>query len=355
MDCLGVRIPDKKLMDITSGILMGFGFYEEDARIAARVLVDTDARGVSSHGVAALPKYIKQVRKGGIDPKARVKILSENGSICLMDGCNGLGQLTGVKATLHAIGLARRFGSSVVCVKNGSHFGAGAYYTMMCAENDMIGIVISNSTPVIGVPGSKGPAVGNNPISIAAPVEGKPPVVLDMALSIVAVGKMMNMYKEGKEIPDGWVFDSEGRPSKDPNDLDRGGSASAFGGYKGYGIAVMAEILSAILPGAGVAEQLKDWTLYPEEPSRLGYFIMAIDISKIRDVGAFKNGVRNFTDGLHGRPKAIDTDKLLVPGDIENETMAESAKKGIWIPNHAFIELMDLAKETRVFVESIQN
>lgn len=351
----GVYLSAKKLMDTASGILRGFGFSEEDSRIAAKVLVDTDARGVSSHGVVALPNYMQQVKKGGIDPKAQIKIVSESGSVCLMDGCNGLGQLSGAKATLHAIELAKKFGSSVVSVKNGSHYGAGAYYAMMCAENDMIGIAISNSTPVIGVPGSKGPAIGNNPISIAAPTASGTPIVLDMALSIVAVGKMMNMYKEGKEIPDGWVFDSEGMPSKDPNDLDRGGSASAFGGYKGYGIAVMAEILSSILPGAGVAEQLKDWILYPEEPSRLGYFIMAIDISKMRDVREFKQDVSSFTDGLHNRPKAVGTDRLLIPGEIENEIMERSEQNGIWIPDHAYAKLVNLAKEVGLEVEDISS
>ncbi|OQB46905.1 MAG: putative oxidoreductase YjmC [Firmicutes bacterium ADurb.Bin153] len=351
----GVYITARKLMDTASGILRGFGFNDEDARIAAKVLVDTDARGVSSHGVVALPNYMQQVKKGGIDPKAKIKVISENGSVCLMDGCNALGQLSGVKATMRAIELAQKFGSSVVSVKNGSHYGAGAYYAMMCAENDMIGIAISNSTPVIGVPGSKGPAIGNNPISIAAPTAGGPPIVLDMALSIVAVGKMMNMYKEGKEIPDGWVFDSEGMPSKDPNDLDNGGSASAFGGYKGYGIAVMAEILSSILPGAGVTEQLMDWILYPEKPSRLGYFIMAIDISKVRDAREFKKDVNSFVDGLHNRPKAAGTDRLLVPGEIENDTMRKSEQEGIWIPDHAFTRLVNLAKEVGVEVDNISS
>lgn len=345
MDKSEIKVSFDKLKEIVRSILVSVGLSAQDAEIAADVLVATDARGVSSHGVYALPGYVRQMREGGIDPKAEVVVLQESGSTCLIDGQNGMGQVVSVKATRKAIELAREYGSSVVCVRNSSHFGAGAYYAMMCAQEDQIGIAISNATPVLAAPGGCGPAVGNNPIAVAVPSGDEDPVVLDIALSIVAVGKMMNIVKSGGTIPDDWILDEEGRPSTDPYVLDRGGAALPFGGYKGYGIAVIAEILSAVLPGAGVTKELRDWILYPNLPTRTGHFFAAIDVSRFMTASAFKQRVSLLGKELRGGKKAQGVERLYMPGDIENEAGRRSMSSGISVPIHLWKGLQELAKE----------
>lgn len=344
MDKTEVRVPFDKLKEIVRSILVSVGLSGPDAEIAADVLVTTDARGVSSHGVYALPGYVRQMREGGIDPRSDIAVLEESGATCLIDGKNGMGQVVSVKATLKAIELARKYGTSVVCVRNSSHFGAGAYYAMMCAKENQIGIAISNATPVLAAPGGCGPAVGNNPIAVAVPTADDP-VVLDIALSIVAVGKMMNIVKSGGTIPDNWITDEEGRPSTDPYVLDRGGAALPFGGYKGFGIAVITEILAAVLPGAGVTKELRDWLLYPHLPTRTGHFFAAIDVSRFMPVQAFKERVSLFGEEIRGGKRAAGVERLYMPGDMENEAERKSMLSGVAVPIHLWKALKELAEE----------
>lgn len=346
-----VRVPENVLKEIVSSILTSVGLSPEDAAIGADVLTAADARGVNSHGIVSLPGYVRQMQQGGIDPKAEIKCVRESGSTCLIDGRNGMGQVVSVKATRKAIGLAREYGSSVVCVRNSSHFGAGEYYTVMCALENQIGMAISNATPVLGVPGGRGPAIGNNPISVAVPSATGGPIVLDMALSVVAIGKMMNMAKSGQTIPDGWITDEKGRPSRDPYVLDHGGAAAAFGRHKGYAMAVIAEILSGVLPGAGVTNELRDWILYPDQPTLIGHFFAAIDVSRFQEVSAFKNRVSSLASELRSGPKADEGNRLLVPGDLEHEAQQKSLSMGVGVPVHAWKALVELAQELGVEVK----
>lgn len=340
-----LRVQANRLREIVCSILVSVGMSAQDAAIAADVLVETDARGVSSHGVVALPAYVRQMKEGGSDPKADVAILRESGCTCLIDGQYGMGQVVSVKATRKAIGLARAYGSSIVCVRNSNHFGAGAYYAMMCARADQIGVAISNATPVLVAPGGRGPAVGNDPIAVAVPTSDGYPVVLDMALSVVAIGKMLNVAKSGGVVPDNWLVDEEGRPSVDPHVLSRGGAVFPFGGYKGYAIAVIAEILSSVLPGAGVTKELHDWMLESDKPALQGHFFVAIDVSRFQETSAFKARVSSLGTELREGPKAQGTDRLYMPGDMENESDQKSASLGVAIPEHAWKGLVKLASE----------
>ncbi len=347
-----LRVHADRLREIVCSILISVGLSAEDARIAADVLVETDERGISSHGVVALPAYVRQIREGATDPKAEVSILREFGSTCLIDGRHGMGQVVSVKATRKLIELAREYGSSIVCVNNSNHFGAGAYYAMMCAQSDQIGIAISNATPVLVAPGGRGPAVGNNPIAIAVPTSEGDPVVLDMALSIVAVGKMLNIAKAGGIVPDNWLVDEDGRPSLDPHVLSRGGAVFPFGGYKGYCIAVIAEILSAVLPGAGVTEELRDHILHPNQRALVGHFFAAIDVSRFQELAEFKARVSLLGKELREGPRAEGTDRLYMPGDLENQKRRESLSLGVAIPEHAWKGLMDLACEEGISLDT---
>lgn len=338
-------VPAERLIKTVRAILVSVGMSKEDAAIAADVLVETDSRGVSSHGVVALPSYVKQMREGGSDPKAKVTIMKESGATCLIDGRYGMGQVVSVKATRKLIELAKEYGTAVVCVNNSNHFGAGAYYAMMCAAAGQIGVAISNATPVLVAPGGRGPAVGNNPVAIAVPTADGDPIVLDMALSVVAVGKMINISKSGGVMPSDWLVDENGKPSLDVHVLSRGGAVFPFGGYKGYGLAVIAEILSSILPGAGVTKELRDFILHPDQKAMQGHFFLSIDVSKLQELNTFKDRVSSLGKELREGGKAEGTERLFMPGDMENETFHRSEKLGVAIPEHGWKGLVKLASE----------
>jgi len=338
-------VPAERLIKTVRAILVSVGMSDEDATIAAEVLVETDARGVSSHGVVALPSYVRQMREGGSNPKAKVAIMKESGATCLMDGCYGMGQVVSVKATRKLIELAKEYGASVVCVNNSNHFGAGAYYAMMCAAAGQIGVAISNATPVLVAPGGRGPAVGNNPVAVAIPSADGDPIVLDMALSVVAIGKMINISKSGGVMPSDWLVDENGKPSLDVHVLSRGGAVFPFGGYKGYGLAVIAEILASILPGAGVTKELRDFIIHPDQRALQGHFFLSIDVSRFQELDIFKNRVGSLSKELRDGGRAEGTDRLFMPGEIENETYHRSERLGVAIPEHGWKGLTKLACE----------
>lgn len=341
-------VPAERLIKIVRSILVSVGMSAEDSAIAADVLVETDARGVSSHGIVALPSYVRQMREGGSDPRAKVAVVRESGGTCLIDGRYGMGQVVSVRATRKLIELAEEYGVSVVCVKNSNHFGAGAYYAMMCAAAGQIGFAISNATPVLVAPGGRGPAVGNNPVAIAVPTADGAPIVLDMALSVVAVGKMINIANSGGVMPSDWLVDENGRPSLDVHVLSRGGAVFPFGGYKGYGLAVMAEILSSVLPGAGVTKELRDFILHPDQRALQGHFFLSIDVSRFQELGTFEARVSSLGRELREGGRAEGTERLFMPGDMENDTQHRSAENGVAIPEHGWKGLVRLAGEQKL-------
>ncbi len=210
-----MRVDAQALKRFVAGVFEGLGVPPEDAEITADVLVEADLRGINSHGVARLPRYVKGLREGLIEPQAEVKVVRETPATALLDGGNGLGQVVGVRAMERCIRKAEEVGAAFVSVRNSNHYGIAGYYAMMALPHDMIGVSLTNSRPLVVPTFGKRAMLGTNPISVAVPTKDERPFVLDMATSIVPMGKVEVAHRKGEPLPLGWAVDGEGRPTTD--------------------------------------------------------------------------------------------------------------------------------------------
>jgi ureidoglycolate dehydrogenase (NAD+) len=312
----------------TTELLAGAGLEGAAAATVAATLVDASLRGVDSHGVARTPIYLERLRAGGINARPQPRIEREAGAVALMDGDEGPGQVAGVLATDHSVELARRFGVGVVAVRRSNHYGAAGFYAMRAARAGMIGISTTNADPLVVAFGGRDPALGTNPIAFAAPLPSGV-FSLDMATSQVAMNRVFNAREEGRPIPEGWGVDAEGRTTTDAATVAAG---VPLGGYKGYGLAIMVEILSGVLTGAGVAHGVGKLYGEHERPQDLGHFHLALDPGPLVGGEAFAERLQALVVGLTAMAPGPGSDEVLVPGDPEERTAAERRRSGIPLP-----------------------
>jgi len=225
------------------------------------------------------PPYVKRLVEGGAKINPQIKKIKEKSSMILLDGDSGMGQIVSMHATKLAIDKAGKTGISVVGVKNSSHFGAASYYSIKMAEKNMVGIAMTNGLAVMAAWGGAKRIIGNDPLSIAVPYKKDKPLVLDMAMSKVSGGKVRLFSKNNQKIPQNWVVNSQGKKTENPNDFVNGGALLPFGEYKGYGLAVMVEILSGVLTGAGRLNEVKSWLKTSGAPIYTGHCFIAINIA----------------------------------------------------------------------------
>ena len=236
------------------------GVPERDARIAADILVSADLRGVDSHGVIRLSTYYgSRLRKGLIDPNPKITVLAETPATLRIDGGAGLGQVVGYQAMTRCIAKAKEVGTALVTVRNSNHYGIAGYYAMMALEEGMIGVSYTNAQSLVAPTYGRTAILGTNPIAVAVPAGKERPYVLDMATSIVPIGRITVYQKSGRQIPEGWGVDKEGGVTTDPNQVLDGGALMPLGGidtmrgYKGYGLAMLVDIFCGVLSGAATA------------------------------------------------------------------------------------------------------
>jgi LDH2 family malate/lactate/ureidoglycolate dehydrogenase len=339
------RIVVKKLSDYCVDALCTAGLKPEDARVVADVLVATDMWGTFSHGTGALINYVNTMRAGGIDPSASPEVVEEGISWAVVDGHSSMGMLGSSMAMKMAIDRARDRTISWVGVRNSSHFGAAGYYANMAAEHDMIGIAMSNADPNMIVPGARGHVIGNNPLAYAIPAGNEYPLLLDIALSAVAAGKIFAMKALGRSIPDTWLTNAEGLPTLEVGDWPKSGSMIPMAGHKGYGIALLVEILTGVLTGAGVLSQAKSWILQSEESSRLGHAFVVVNVGSIIPIEIFKDRIDTMINQIRESPKATGSERILVPGEIEWEKRDDALKHGIPLPESAFASLYSTGRQ----------
>ncbi len=307
------------------------GMTEGEAAVTARVLAESDLRGVYSHGSVRLGEYAALVRKGawvaGTDPLPVAQFCA----LAVFEGRNGVGPYIASRMAEHAVQLASVYGLGGVWVRNGGHFGAAAAYSMQVARQGFLGIVCTNTSPAMAPWGGKAPVLGNNPWSIAIPApEGRWPIVLDLANSVVARGRIRAARDRGETIPTDWALDGEGRPTTDPAQA-LNGTLLPIGGYKGYGIAVMIEVLAAGLAGASLSYEVGS----PRDPTthqRLGHAFIAIDVSRLRPVDAFRAHIADLVRALRGSPRRPGVHQIFVPGEPEALRAEEQGKVGIALP-----------------------
>ena len=336
------------LKDYCQRLMTARGIDADCAETVADMLLDAELTGVSTHGVSRLAIYLERVEKGLVSKHNDAVITRESPSAVAIDAGNSLGAVGAKFAMETCIRKARETGCCFATVKNSNHFGAAAYYTRMAADAGMIGFCCTNLTAKIAPHGAAEPFMGTDPISVAVPSNGAP-VVLDMTPSVVALGKLILAQKLGKDIPPGWALDKDGKPTTDPA-AGRAGSLIPIGGPKGSGLALVVEVLSGILSGAGTATHLHD--LYEfDAPQGVGHFLGAIDVSKFIDADAFRAGVSNMSSEIKGLKRAEGVDEVLLPGERSARSAAKKAIDGIDVPEAVCSELAALGEPFGIKLE----
>ncbi|SDK99055.1 Ldh family oxidoreductase [Natronincola ferrireducens] len=316
----------------------------EDSEFIAKALVDSNLYGIDSHGVMRVPIYIKRFLNKAVTLNPNFKFNNTGKAIEIMDGDNGSGIIVGKKAMEKAIELAKSFGVGVVGVKRSNHYGACAIYTRMAVEEGMVGISMTNVKPLIIAPGAEKPVVGNNPFSIAIPTYNDFPFMLDMALSVVAGGKLSLAIKKGEKIPKNWATDKNGRPTDDPKEAFAG-YLLPMGEYKGLGLAYAIDMLSGLLTGAEFGYGVQSMYEKPEEPSHTGHMMIAINVDKIIGKDQIKERMKRYHDDLMNTPMWDENKKMYFPGELESILYKQRKEEGIPIPIKIHEELEELGRQ----------
>jgi LDH2 family malate/lactate/ureidoglycolate dehydrogenase len=322
------------------------GVAAADARTVADTLVMADTWGVFTHGTKLLHGYVRRLRGGGLRADARPAVDADGPAWALVDGGSALGAVTSVFAMRTAIDKARACGVGYAGVRNSCHFGAAGYYAQLAAAQDLIGLAMANDTPSVTAPGARGRVTGSNPFAYAVPTGSGRPILLDMAISTVAGGKVIAADALGKPVPPGWVVDRDGEPSTDPAAFLDGGALTPMAGYKGYGLALLIETLSALLTGALVTRQVLPWIVSdPALPTGHGAAFLAIDVAALMPVEAFKQRVDALVREIHEAPKAHGSERIYLPGEMEWERRERALAEGIELPADVVASLRDLAAD----------
>lgn len=330
-------------------VLQRLGVPQEEAEIAAKTLVAANLRGVDTHGVVRLPAYAAKLKGGALKPSVTLTTERETIATALLDGHDGIGQVIGYRAMQMAIRKAQAAGVSYVAVRHSNHLGACAYYPMMALEYDMIGLTFTNASPRLAPTGGVERLFGNNPWSIAVPTGQRPPVVLDMANSVVAAGKIRTFLREGKPIPEGWALNKSGEPTTDPEEALKG-ILLAIGGYKGYGIILMVDLLTGVLTDSNYGPRVKGID-QEAEPAGIAHSFMAVDLAAFTDVAAFKARVDAYIDEIKGSKKARGSDVIYLPGEPEHLRVQERREKGILLHAKVAEELRAVGKDLGLRIE----
>lgn len=345
-------VDPQKLMAFSATVLENAGVPTGDAAITARLLVNTDLRGISSHGVAHLkPFYIKRIKDGLINVKPDIKTWSTAPANARIDGDRGLGFVVAYRAMQEAIARAKVTGMGAVSVRNSTHYGACSAYSLLPVTESMIGFSCTTGGLNAAAPGASGPVIGMNAFSFAAPSGKEFPFCLDMSTTMAAHGKVEVALRTGKKLPEGWTIDPEGKPITDPKeDAPKHGAMVLLGGtpqlgvYKGFGMNIMVDILCSILAGS---------ICLPEAHNQPGntactHFCCAINISGFMSPEEFKKGMDRMIEVYHGLPKAKGVTRITIPGELEWELEQERRKNGIPLDNEVMRNLKDLSKEFQV-------
>jgi LDH2 family malate/lactate/ureidoglycolate dehydrogenase len=339
---IDVRVSFDVLEQFMKETFVAAGVPEADAAICADVLIESDKRGIDSHGIGRLkPIYIDRIRGGIINPETKIDVIKEGPTTAVLDGNNGMGQVVSRKAMEMAIEKAKKFGMGMVAVRNSNHYGIAGYYATMATEAEMIGLTGTNARPSIAPTHGIENMLGTNPLTFGIPTDEDFPFVLDCATSISQRGKIEVYQREGKELPAGWVIGSDGKPRTDTEqvlkDLVTGGAALAplggigeeLGGYKGYGYATIVEILSAALQSGAFLKALSGMSNGEKVPYRLGHFFIAIDVEAFTELDAFKKTTGEILRALRASEKAPGAERIYTAGEKEHLAFLERSDKGV--------------------------
>lgn len=364
-----IKIPltfEKKIMyrkdtltELAIHLLSRCGVNHADAKVTARVLVTAEMRNIPSHGLLRLPDYIRMLRSGRINPAGKPAVTHQRLSTATLNGDNSLGPVAASRAMGLAIEKAHQTGTGWVAVENSNHFGIAGFYAMQALEHDMIGICMTNANPLVAPTFSADGMLGTNPLAVAIPAGNEPPFVADFATASIARGKVDMLVKQGRSIEKGFVQDKNGQPSTDPSILARGGailplgSNRQFGSHKGYCMAAVADILSAVLSGANYGPFVPPsvaWLPVKDNlPGRgTGHFIGAMRIDAFRPAKEFKSNMDDWIQTFRKSRPSVGQDKILIPGDPERTAEAINIRTGVPLLEKVEEELKQWCRELDV-------
>lgn len=338
-----MKIQPQRLKEISIEILLGLNATREEADLVADCLVRAEMRGIDTHGVHFLKLLSERIDARMIQIPTSLRVIRENDTTAVLDGGNGLGQVAAHQAMRMNIQKARNFGTGLTLVRNTNHIGILAFYTLMAAEEGMVGIVMSNSAPSMSPWGGTEPFLGTNPISIAVPGGGEGPVVLDMSSSVVARGKIRLAQRKKQPIPLGWALDETGLPTTDPEAAMKG-TLLPIGGPKGYGLALMIDILAGLLSGSQYGPNIRTFH-QPKGPTGIGVLTMAIDVQRFMPLDQFKQLMGSYTESIKKSKKAEGIARIYLPGEIELEKEKKSLLEGIELNGSVVSDLNELLEK----------
>jgi LDH2 family malate/lactate/ureidoglycolate dehydrogenase len=348
-----VRIERQALVDFCATTFGQLGLSAADARVAADVLVAADARGIPSHGVARLQRYVNGLETGQMLPAAQEKVLADGPTSLVVHAQGGMGAPVSARTMARIIDKAADTGAAFGCVHDSNHFGIAGYYAMMALEHDMLGIAMTN-TAALGVPTfGRQVMFGTNPLAFAAPADKEGAFVLDMSTTVVTRGKIEVYERLERELPAGWAVDRTGRSAHNPSSLlddmfhrtgggilPLGGLGESFGGHKGYGLAVMVDILCGVLCGAPFGSDLADTAT---SSGRVSHFFGAIRIDSYREPAAFRRDMDRMLLELRTSPVAADAERVYYAGLKEREMEEECRKSGVPLAAKTWRQLQEIA------------
>lgn len=323
-------ISEAGLGSLATDALVGLGLDRRDAADAARILVLGDLFGIHTHGVSRVQSYGERIDLGGIKARAQIRVERVAPTIVKVDGDNGVGPLVGMRALEAAMGMARESGVGIAFARASNHFGPVGPYSLIAAEAGFASIIGSNATTTIAPWGGSDARVGNSPVGFGVPNPGGAPIILDMAVSVVARAKIRNAMKRGESIPSTWATDRDGKPTTDPKAaLD--GFLLPIGGHKGYGLALIVDLFAGLLSGAAYLTHVQSWSEHPELPQDLGHFFFLIDAGRLGPPQWLAERMHDFIAILHATPPANPDAPVLVPGEIEMRNLERQRRDGIAI------------------------
>ncbi len=352
-------IKEASLRNFTQNIFLKMGCSQEHSELAADVLLRADLRGIDSHGVARLSGYVRLWEKNRINPTPNIQIVHETPTTATVDGDAGLGLVVAPFAMQIAIAKAEKYGSGWVSVRNSNHFGIAGYHALMAVEKDMIGFAMTNASPLVAPTFSNERMLGTNPMCYAFPAGKYPPLIVDMATSAAANGKLEIAQRAGKPVPEGWIQDENGDFTTDPHALKSGGSLLPLGSdrehgsHKGFGLSATVDILSAVLSGANYGPWVPPFVAYLEpDPnpvgSGIGHFLGAMRVDGFRPVEDFKAHLDNWIERFKSAKTVSPNQKVIIPGEPELEAELDRKVNGIPLVDAVVKDLNELAEKLGV-------
>jgi len=345
----------EQLYTFSENIFKSIGCSDEHAATATKTLLSADLRGIDSHGIARLSGYVRLWEAKRVNATPDIKVIHETPSTAVVDGDSGLGLVVAPFAMKIAIEKAKQVGTGWVSVQHSNHFGIAGYHAMMALEHDMIGVAMTNASPLVAPTFSIDKMLGTNPICVAAPAGKEPAFVADLATTTAANGKLEILQRKNADTPDGWVQDESGNPTNDANILKKGGALLPLGGdrehgsHKGYALGAVVDIFSALLSGANYAPWVPPFPAYVPMPAQqpgkgIGHFLGAMRVDAFRPADEFKAAMDHWIQGFRSARTVPGEEKVLVPGDPEREYEAERMANGIPLLDPVVKDLQQLAQ-----------